>query len=41
MRLTLEIEADFEDQVPDDKVIRDVTENCSTLKFRDAGFEKE
>ncbi len=38
VRLTLEIEADAPDGVPDD-VRRVVTENCQTLKFASQGFE--
>ena len=37
--VTLEIAADVSSGVPD-KVVRTVTENCRTLKFRDHGFEE-
>jgi hypothetical protein len=37
--IALEIHADLPDGAPDD-VIRTVTENASTLKFRDFGFEE-
>ncbi|HQL95158.1 MAG TPA: DUF499 domain-containing protein, partial [Candidatus Hydrogenedentes bacterium] len=40
VRITLEIEGDFPLGVPDN-VVRTVTENCRTLKFRNHGFEKE
>ena len=39
-RITLEIEVEVPSGVPD-KVIRDVTENCRTLKFVSHGFEEE
>ncbi len=39
VRITLEIEAEVPDGVPDG-VIRTVTENCRTLKFRAQGFEE-
>ncbi|RMG33561.1 MAG: ATP-binding protein [Gammaproteobacteria bacterium] len=38
--VTLEIEANIPDGVPEN-VVRIVTENCRTLKFRNQGFEKE
>jgi hypothetical protein len=38
--ITLEIEVFVEDGIPED-VVRIVTENASTLKFRTQGFEKE
>ena len=38
--VTLEIGADIPSGVPD-KVVRDVTENCRTLKFTSQGFETE
>ncbi len=38
VRVTLEIEASIPSGVPE-KVVRDVTENCRTLKFTDQGFE--
>ena len=41
VRVTLEIEVDFENEAPSDAVLRTVSENCNTLKFQDAGFEKE
>jgi hypothetical protein len=37
--VTLEISADVTTGVPD-KVVRTVTENCRTLKFKDHGFEE-
>lgn len=37
--VTLEVHADVQGGVPD-KVVRTVTENCRTLKFRDQGFEE-
>jgi len=40
VRVTLEIEAQFNSGVPD-QVIRTVTENGRTLKFENQGFEKE
>ncbi|PKQ27862.1 MAG: AAA+ family ATPase [Candidatus Anoxymicrobium japonicum] len=40
VEVTLEIQADIPDGVPE-KTIRDVTENCRTLKFESYGFEKE
>ena len=39
VRVTLEIEADIPDGVPDD-VVRTVTENSRTLKFGSHGFEE-
>jgi hypothetical protein len=38
--VTLEIGADIPSGVPD-KVVRDVTENCRTLKFTNQGFETD
>ena len=38
VKLTLEIEADAPDGVPDD-IQRILTENCQTLKFNTHGFE--
>ena len=38
--VTLEIEAKIPDGAPDN-VVRTVTENCRTLKFKSQGFEKE
>jgi len=38
--VTLEIEADITPGTPEN-IVRVVTENCRTLKFSDAGFEKE
>jgi hypothetical protein len=38
VNVTLEISADVQGGVPD-KVVRTVTENCRTLKFKDQGFE--
>jgi hypothetical protein len=40
VRLVLEIEAEMPDGAPD-KVIRIVTENARTLKFKTQGFEEE
>ncbi len=40
VKVTLEIEADIPDGVPDD-VVRTVTENCRTLKFSNQSFEQE
>ncbi len=40
VRLTLEIEADVPNGVPE-HVVRIVTENCRTLKFENQGFEAE
>lgn len=40
VRVTLEIEADVPDGVPDN-VVRTVTENARTLKFSSQGFERE
>jgi hypothetical protein len=37
--VTLEIQAEAPDGVPEN-VVRTVTENCKTLKFRDSGFEE-
>ncbi len=39
IEVTLEIDADVPDGVPDN-VVRTVTENCRTLKFRTHGFEE-
>jgi hypothetical protein len=38
VKLTLEIEADAPEGVPDD-IQRILTENCHTLKFTSHGFE--
>jgi hypothetical protein len=40
VKVTLEIEAEIPSGAPD-KVVRDVTENCRTLKFTSQGFETE
>ena len=40
VEIALEIQAKFPDGVSD-KLVRDVTENCRTLKFTDYGFEEE
>ena len=40
VRVTLEIDAQIQDGVPDN-VVRIVTENARTLKFTSHGFEKE
>jgi predicted AAA+ superfamily ATPase len=39
VRITLEIEADFPDGAAE-KLVRDVSENCRTLKFDNYGFEE-
>jgi hypothetical protein len=39
IKITLEIEAEIPDGVPDD-VVRTVTENCRTLKFNTQSFEQ-
>ncbi|ELR99554.1 Swt1 family HEPN domain-containing protein [Gloeocapsa sp. PCC 73106] len=40
VKVTIEIEAEVTEGVPDD-VVRTVTENCNTLKFKSQGFEDE
>jgi hypothetical protein len=40
VEITIEIQADLADGAGD-KLVRDVTENCRTLKFGDYGFEEE
>lgn len=40
VEITIEIQADLADGAGD-KLVRDVTENCRTLKFSDYGFEEE
>ncbi len=40
VKVTLEIEAEVTDGIPDN-VIRTVSENCKTLKFKSQGFEDE
>lgn len=40
VRVTLEIQATFRDEVPD-HVTRTITENCRTLRFSSHGFEEE
>ncbi|MCX7604494.1 MAG: hypothetical protein N2036_10510, partial [Bryobacteraceae bacterium] len=40
LEVTLEIQASLPEGVPDN-VVRTVTENCHTLKFRSHGFERE
>jgi len=40
VKITLEIEAEIPDGVPDD-VFRTVMENCKTLKFKNQSFEPE
>ena len=40
VRVTLEIEADVPDGVPDN-VVRTVTENGRALKFSSQGFERD
>jgi hypothetical protein len=39
VRITLEIHADLPEAAPD-KLVRDVTENCRTLRFDSQGFEE-
>ncbi len=40
VEVTLEIHADIPDGTPE-KTVRDVTENCRTLKFETYGFEED
>lgn len=40
VEITLEIQARFQDGASD-KLVRDVTENCRTLRFNDYGFEQD
>ena len=40
VEITIEIQADLAEGAGD-KLVRDVTENCRTLKFTDFGFEEE
>ena len=40
VEITLEIQATLPDGASE-KLVRDVTENCRTLKFTDYGFEKD
>jgi hypothetical protein len=40
VEITLEIQAKLPDGASD-KLVRDVTENCRTLKFSDFGFEED
>ena len=40
VEVTIEIHAKIPDGVPD-QVIRTVTENCQTLRFKTCGFEEE
>ena len=40
VEITIEIHAELPDGAGD-KLVRDVTENCRTLKFSDYGFETE
>ncbi|WP_428940959.1 Swt1 family HEPN domain-containing protein [Fontivita pretiosa] len=40
VEVTLEIQAEVPDGVPE-QIVRTVTENCRTLKFKSHGFEKE
>ena len=40
VEITIEIHAELADGAGD-KLVRDVTENCRTLKFKDYGFETE
>ncbi|MCG3139111.1 MAG: hypothetical protein HJJLKODD_02989 [Phycisphaerae bacterium] len=39
VEVTLEIKAELQDDAPE-KLVRDVTENCRTLKFETYGFEE-
>ena len=39
VEITLEIQAHVESGIPDN-IVRPVSENCKTLKFRDQGFEE-
>lgn len=39
VRVTLEIHANVPDGIPE-KVVRDVSENCNTLRFREYGFDE-
>jgi hypothetical protein len=43
VKVTLEIEADIPDDVPEstERAVRTVTENCSSLKFESFAFEEE
>ena len=40
VEVTLEIQASIPDGAPE-KTVRDVTENCRTLKFESYGFEED
>jgi predicted AAA+ superfamily ATPase len=40
VKITIEIQADIPDGVPEN-IVRTVTENCRTLKFKEQGFEKD
>ncbi len=40
VEITIEIQAELADEASD-KLVRDVTENCRTLKFTDYGFEED
>src|SRR5262249_55896876 len=40
VEITIEIQAELQDGAGD-KLVRDVTENCRTLKFSDYGFEQQ
>jgi hypothetical protein len=40
VEITLEIQADLPEGASE-KLVRDVTENCRTLKFENYGFEEE
>jgi len=40
VEITIEIHAELADGA-NDKLVRDVTENCRTLKFTDYGFEEQ
>ncbi len=39
VQISIEIQAELPDGASD-KLVRDVTENCRTLKFKDYGFEE-
>ena len=40
VEITLEIQAHVEGGIPD-HIVRTLSENCKTLKFRDQGFEQD
>jgi hypothetical protein len=39
INIVLEIEAEFPEGVPED-IVRTITENCQTLKFKNQAFEE-